>query len=105
MASIHFCENVMSRARARLFANGGSQAVRLPKEFRLNAKEVEVWRVGDEIRLRPVPTRQMWQEIFDKIDAAYKGEFPDRNQPTAFEREALTQEEAGNVADGGKASS
>lgn len=95
----------MLRARAKLFANGGSQAVRLPKEFRLNAKEVEVWRVGDEIRLRPVPTRQMWQEIFDKIDATYKGEFPDRNQPAAFERKALTEEEAGEVADSRKASS
>lgn len=89
----------MSRARAKLFANGGSQAVRLPKEFRLNAQEVEVWRVGDEIRLRPVPTKQMWQEIFDKIDATYKGEFPDRDQPAAFEREALAEDEEEMLAD------
>jgi antitoxin VapB len=71
----------MSRARAKIFANGGSQAVRLPKEFRFDAQEVEVWRVGDEIRLRPVPTKQMWQEIFAKIDETFKGEFPDRDQP------------------------
>lgn len=92
----------MSRARAKIFANGGSQAVRLPKEFRFDAKEVEVWRVGDEIRLRPVPTKQMWQEIFAKIDETFKGEFPDRDQPPAFEREALFPDEEESVTVGPK---
>jgi antitoxin VapB len=39
-------------ATARVFRSGNSQAVRLPKEFRLKAKEVEVFRRGDEIVLR-----------------------------------------------------
>jgi antitoxin VapB len=37
---------------ARLFRCGNSQAVRLPKQFRLKSKEVEVFRRGDEIVLR-----------------------------------------------------
>ena len=39
-------------AIARIFRSGNSQAVRLPKEFRLKGKEVEIFRRGDEIVLR-----------------------------------------------------
>jgi len=37
---------------ARVFRSGNSQAVRLPKEFRLKSKEVEIYRRGKEIVLR-----------------------------------------------------
>ena len=37
---------------ARVFRSGNSQAVRLPKEFRLTSEEVEIFRRGDEIVLR-----------------------------------------------------
>ena len=37
---------------ARVFRSGNTQAVRLPKQFRLKSKEVEVFRRGDEIVLR-----------------------------------------------------
>lgn len=39
-------------ATARVFRSGNSQAVRLPKEFRLKGPEVEIFRRGDEIVLR-----------------------------------------------------
>jgi antitoxin VapB len=39
-------------ATARVFRSGNSQAVRLPKEFRLKTDEVEIFRRGDEIVLR-----------------------------------------------------
>jgi antitoxin VapB len=42
-------------ATARVFMSGNSQAVRLPKEFRLNSSEVEIFRRGDEIVLREKP--------------------------------------------------
>jgi antitoxin VapB len=38
-------------AIARVFRSGNSQAVRLPKEFRLQCTEVEIFRRGDEIVL------------------------------------------------------
>ncbi len=37
---------------ARVFKSGNSQAVRLPKEFRVNTSEVEIFRRGEEIVLR-----------------------------------------------------
>ena len=40
---------------AKVFRSGNSQAVRLPKEFRFKAKEVEVFRRGDEVVLREKP--------------------------------------------------
>jgi antitoxin VapB len=39
-------------AIARVFRSGNSQAVRLPKEFRLKCTEVEIFRRGEEIVLR-----------------------------------------------------
>jgi len=39
-------------ATARVFRSGNSQAVRLPKEYRLKGMEVEIFRRGDEIVLR-----------------------------------------------------
>ena len=37
---------------ARVFRSGNSQAVRLPKQYRLKSTEVEIFRRGDEIVLR-----------------------------------------------------
>lgn len=37
---------------ARVFQSGNSQAVRLPKQFRISAKEVEIFQRGDEIVLK-----------------------------------------------------
>jgi len=39
-------------ATARVFKSGNSQAVRLPKKFRVKASEVEIFRRGEEIVLR-----------------------------------------------------
>jgi len=39
-------------ATAKVFKSGNSQAVRLPKQFRVKSKEVEISRRGDEIVLR-----------------------------------------------------
>jgi antitoxin VapB len=39
-------------AIAKVFRSGNSQAVRLPKQFRLDAEEVEIFRRGDELVLR-----------------------------------------------------
>jgi antitoxin VapB len=39
-------------ATARIFRSGNSQAVRLPKQFRISGSEVEIYRRGKEIVLR-----------------------------------------------------
>ncbi len=41
-------------ATAKIFMHGRSQAVRLPKEFRLPGKEVRVTKVGDKVILEPL---------------------------------------------------
>jgi antitoxin VapB len=56
------------RQHAKLFMSGGSLAVRLPKEFRLAGSEVEIWREGDRVVMRPTrrDTAQMWREIDER---------------------------------------
>ena len=50
---------------ARVFKSGNSQAVRLPKEFRFNAAEVEIFRRGEEVVLRE--SARGMEHIFDLI--------------------------------------
>jgi antitoxin VapB len=54
-----------AQGRAKIFMHGGSQAVRLPKEFRFEGREVEILRDGDSVVLRPVKrtTEELWREI------------------------------------------
>ena len=42
--------------RAAVFKSGNSQAVRLPKDFQFDVREVEILRRGDEVVLRRIPT-------------------------------------------------
>ncbi|MEM6338879.1 MAG: type II toxin-antitoxin system VapB family antitoxin [Pseudomonadota bacterium] len=51
--------------KAKLFKNGQSQAVRIPKEYRFNAKEVAVTPLGKGIVLQPI--FKTWQNVFDAI--------------------------------------
>jgi antitoxin VapB len=39
-------------AMARVFRSGNGQAVQLPKEFRFDGREIEIFRRGDEVVLR-----------------------------------------------------
>lgn len=40
---------------AAVFKSGNSQAVRLPRDFQFDVREVEILRRGDEIVLRRIP--------------------------------------------------
>jgi antitoxin VapB len=46
-----------TQRRVRLFRNGRNQAVRIPREFELEAKEVILRREGDRLVLEPVTKR------------------------------------------------
>ncbi len=39
----------------RIFQSGNSQAVRIPKEFRMDAEVVDIFKRGDELVLKPRP--------------------------------------------------
>jgi antitoxin VapB len=67
---------------AKLFKHGRSQAVRLPKEFRLPGKEVRVRRIGRAILLEPMETdRETIRAIFAEIDRVTGGEFLPEGRP------------------------
>jgi antitoxin VapB len=49
---IYLLAEGVTMSKARIFKSGNSQAVRLPKEFRFDVQEVEIFRRGDEVVLR-----------------------------------------------------
>jgi antitoxin VapB len=57
--------------RAKIFMHGRSQAVRLPKEFRLPGKEVRVTHVGSGVLLEPIvkPEIEDIKAWFAKLDS------------------------------------
>jgi antitoxin VapB len=60
---------IMSDAKkAKLFKHGRSQAVRLPKEFRMPGAEVSVRRVGRGVLLEPIDVPFDVKAWFDKLD-------------------------------------
>lgn len=73
---------------AKLFQNGKSQAVRLPKEFRMPGKEVYIKRQGEAIVL--LPKEASWDSLFNSLDHFSKDFKIERNQPEINqEREPL----------------
>ena len=66
-------------ATAKLFMHGRSQAVRLPKAFRLPGREVHVRRVGDAVLLEPIVEGKPHDStaFWAMIDAIGDRQFPD----------------------------
>jgi antitoxin VapB len=53
---------------AKLFQNGQSQAVRLPKEFRFDdQKEVFIKKIGNMVVLIPRDDRSAWSGLFESL--------------------------------------
>ncbi len=73
--------------RAKLFQNGRSQAVRLPKEFRLPGSEVYVKWLGNAVVL--IPMERSWDTLFDSLPKFTDDFMEDRNQPSMQQREDL----------------
>jgi len=69
-------------AVAKLFKNGQSQAVRLPKEFRFeNQDEVFIKKVEDGVMLLPKNDKNVWDHMFDKLDQFSNDFMNERVQP------------------------
>jgi len=64
---------------AKLFKNGQSQAVRLPKEFRMDGEEVYIEKQGEAIVL--LPKNKSWAPLFDSLNKFEKDFKIERNQP------------------------
>ena len=73
---------------AKIFENGRSQAVRLPKEFRFNTGEVVINRVGEIVMLMPKTNK--WSSFMQAIDMFSDDFMQDgRDGSLEQEREAL----------------
>lgn len=74
--------------KAKLFKNGNSQAVRLPKAFRIPGNEVKIFKKGNQIVIEPIETT--WDSLLESLS-----EFPEdflkdgRNQPSMQKRESF----------------
>jgi len=72
----------MEMVTARLFKHGRSQAVRLPREFRLPGTEVRVRRVGRGVLLEPIERSLADIEaVFAEIDRLGSEEFLPEGRP------------------------
>ena len=64
---------------AKLFKNGQSQAVRLPKEFRMAGTEVYIKKQGEAIVL--LTKESSWKPLFESLNHFEKDFKIERNQP------------------------
>jgi antitoxin VapB len=72
---------------AKLFENGRSQAVRLPKECRFKGSEVFVRKYEDIVIL--FSKRNPWAPLVNSLDKFTPDFMRERNQPEAQERKGL----------------
>lgn len=70
---------------AKIFKNGQSQAVRLPKEFRVNDSEVFIKKTGDIIHL--IPRNASWDSFFASLEMFSSDFMDERVQPKLEKRE------------------
>ena len=71
---------------AKIFKSGNSQAVRIPKEFKLEGDEVEIQKRGDALLLRP--KRKSWSVLIESL-GRFTDDFmeEDRSQPPPDRRD------------------
>ncbi len=72
---------------AKIFQNGQSQAVRLPKEFRFEGEEVFIKKSGNTVVL--IPANQSWDALAQSLNKFSDDYMQDRNQPQQQSREDL----------------
>lgn len=63
-------------AIARLFKNGRSQAVRLPKEFRFEGDRVRIRKEGTRVVLEPIERTQWPEDFFETFTSDSDFEVP-----------------------------
>ena len=73
---------------AKLFNNGRSQAVRLPKDFRFQGSDVYIKKFENLVIL--IPKDNPWISLIDSLDKFTDDFLKDRNQPNSQTRESLS---------------
>jgi antitoxin VapB len=77
-------ERIEMMTTARIFSNGRSQAVRLPKEFRFKTNNVAIRKIGDVVVL--FPTDSAWSPLLEASGQFTDDFMSDRSQPKKHQR-------------------
>lgn len=72
---------------AKIFQNGQSQAVRLPKEFRFEDSEVFIKKSGNVVQL--IPRSDSWNSLFGSLKKFSRDFMSERIQPELDKRDSL----------------
>ncbi len=72
---------------ARLFRNGQSQAVRLPKEYRFSGDRVLIKKAGNAVIL--LPEKGSWRPLFESLPKFSEDFMERREQPSQQPRNKL----------------
>ena len=72
---------------AKIFINGRSQAVRLPKEFRFSGNDVFIKKIGNIVLL--IPKDDPWASLADSLDQFTDDYMETRDQPAQQSRKSL----------------
>lgn len=72
---------------AKVFQNGQSQAVRLPKAFRFKGEVVFIKKVGNAVVL--LPMNHPWESLFNSLSQFSEDFMEVRHQPPQQDREDL----------------
>ncbi|RJQ79192.1 MAG: antitoxin [Desulfobacteraceae bacterium] len=72
---------------AKIFINGRSQAVRLPKDFRFSGEDVYIKKVGKMVIL--IPKDDPWSSLINSLDQFTDDFMESREQPNQTQRENL----------------
>lgn len=72
---------------AKIFTNGRSQAIRLPKEFRFSGDDVYINKIGKIVVL--IPKDDPWSVLVNSLEQFSSDFMDDRNQPPQDSREKL----------------
>lgn len=72
---------------AKLFLNGQSQAVRLPKEFRFEGNVVFIKKMGNATVL--IPMKNAWESLFNSLHKFSDDFMDNREQPEQQHREDI----------------
>lgn len=72
---------------AKIFQNGKSQAIRLPKEYRFEGTKVYVKRIGNAIVL--IPEHDSWQTLIESLSQFSDDFMLERQQPAIQDRAEL----------------
>jgi antitoxin VapB len=72
------------KTTTKVFNQGNSQAVRIPKKFRFTVSEVEIEKLGDAVILRP-KQRDRWANLKRSLQM-FEGVKIERNPPKESDR-------------------